>query len=151
MQRKSYPRHERVSRALLREIAKFIEAGNVKDDRLNTTISIVDVELNPSLSSARVYFSILDPDFEDDIGTQAAIAAALNEHSGLIRGNAARQIHLRYAPKLYFIYTDSLSQSVNLIGLIDSVVDKDQRRHKDSNIETEADYESVEDEVETDS
>ncbi len=56
---KSFERREKVARALKIEIGNLIQKGGVKDDRLNRFISIVDVSLNPGLSSAKVFFSIL--------------------------------------------------------------------------------------------
>ena len=52
----------------------------------------------------------MDPDLTDDFGVQAAVKAALDEHSGSISGNVARQINLKYAPRLYFNFTESLKR-----------------------------------------
>ena len=56
---KSFERREKVSRAIMREISNMLQAGAVKDDRLNKFVSIVDVDMNPALSSAKVLFSVM--------------------------------------------------------------------------------------------
>ena len=98
----------------------------IKDDRLSVMVSIIDVNMSPSLSSARIYFSILDSDLIDDIGVQAGVKAALDGQSGMISGELARTLNLRYAPRLHFIYTKSLKDSVELISLIDKTVESDE-------------------------
>ena len=124
---KQYERRVQVARAIQKEIGALIQKGGIKDDRMSSFVSIVDVELNPSLSSARVIFSVLSGD-EDDfshMGTQAA----LKDSSGYIRGVIGRKLNLKYAPKLYFVASDSLSKSVDMVDLINRTVEDDERNH----------------------
>ncbi|NQY78912.1 MAG: 30S ribosome-binding factor RbfA [Candidatus Caenarcaniphilales bacterium] len=118
-----------MARAIQREIATMLWNNSIKDDRISGLVSIVDVEMNSSLSSAQVFFSIMDPDLTDDFGVQAAVKAALDEHAGAISGNVARQINLKYAPRLHFNFTESLKDSVELINLIDKAVESDEANH----------------------
>ena len=103
--------------------------NSIKDDRIEGLVSIVDVQINSSISSAQVFFSIMDPDLTDDFGVQAAVKAALDEHAGAISGTIARQINLRYAPRLHFNFTESLKDSVKLVNLIDKTVESDEANH----------------------
>ncbi|MCH2227879.1 MAG: 30S ribosome-binding factor RbfA [Candidatus Caenarcaniphilales bacterium] len=128
--KKGYERRKRVAKAIQREIATMLWNNSIKDDRISGgLVSIVDVEMNTSLSSAQVFFSIMDPDLIDDFGIQAAVKAAFDEHSGAISGNVARQINLKYAPRLHFVLTESLKDSVKLINLIDKAVESDEANH----------------------
>lgn len=124
--KKGYERRERVSKAIQREVARMLWSNVIKDDRLSAMVSIIDVNMSPSLSSARIYFSIMDSDLIDDIGVQAGAKAALDEQSGMISGELARTLNLKYAPRLHFIYTKSLKDSVELISLIDKTVESDE-------------------------
>ena len=122
---KSFERRVQVARALKREIANEIQAGFVKDDRLPELISIIEVDLNPSLSSAKVLFSVMSEDDTEEIVRTASAKAALDEHASRLRGVVARKLNLKYAPKLNFCPSDSLRKSVDLVHLIDKAVEED--------------------------
>jgi ribosome-binding factor A len=127
---KSFERREKVARALKIEIGNLIQRGGVKDDRLSNFISIVDVSLNQSLSSAKVSFSILSQN-EDEVMNELEMSstkAALNDNAGSMRGIVARKLNLRYAPKIYFVESESLSKSVDMVDLIDRTVNQDEEK-----------------------
>lgn len=124
---KSYERREKVARAIQREIAVLIQQGGVKDDRLDPFVSIVEVDLNPSLSSAKVIYSVMGDSDLGHVGTKAA----LNGQAGYIRGVVARKLNLKYAPKLIFVETSSLSKAVDMVDLIDRTVAEDQSHHEE--------------------
>lgn len=125
---KSYERREKVARAIQREIASLIQQGAVKDDRMDPFVSIVDVDLNPSLSSAKVFYSVMD-DGDNELG-HVGTQAALNDKAGSIRGVVARKLNLKYAPKLIFVEAKSLSKAVEMVDLIDRTVAEDERHHE---------------------
>lgn len=128
--KKSYERREKVARAIQRELGLLIQQGGVKDDRLDQFISIVDVDLNSSLSSARVIYSIMSKD-DADVGGKGT-QAALDESAGYLRGVVGRKLNLRYAPRLIFIATDALSQAVDMVGLINRTVEEDKIKKEQS-------------------
>ena len=54
--KKGYERRKRVAKAIQREIATMLWNNSIKDDRISGgLVSIVDVEMNTSLSSAQVF------------------------------------------------------------------------------------------------
>lgn len=122
--KKGYERRERVSKAIQREIANML--WSIKDDRIAGMVSIVDVDMSPSLSSARVYFSIMDSNLIDDIGIQAGAKIALGEQAKTMSGELTRTLNLKYAPKLHFVFTKALKDSVELINLISKTVEADE-------------------------
>lgn len=133
---KQFERKVQVARALQKEIGALIQKGGVKDDRMAALVSVIDVSLNSSLSSARVTYSVLSADGDEyaQIGTQAA----LSDNAGYIRGIVGRKLNLRYAPKLYFVASDSLSKSVDMVDLINRTVEEDQQnRDEDESDEEE--------------
>lgn len=127
---KSYERRTKVAKALQREIASFIQQGGVKDDRLDKFVSIVEVDINPALSSAKVLYSVMN-EIGADCVDHAGTKAALNEHSGYIRGVIGRKLNLRYAPKLIFVESNSLAEAVNMVDLINRTVAADDAAHHD--------------------
>jgi ribosome-binding factor A len=119
---KSFERRTQVARAIQRELGNILQSGLIKDDRLSKLLSIVKVDLNSSLSSAIVLYSII----EQDIGLCEGAQAALNEHAGRLRGMIGRKLNLRYAPKLVFTRCESLSKGVDMVYLINQTIEKDQ-------------------------
>lgn len=124
---KQYERRVQVARAIQKEVGALIQKGGIKDDRMASLVSIVDVDLNPSLSSAKVIFSVLDKDGDElsHIGTQAA----LKDNAGYIRGVVGRKLNLKYAPKLIFVASEALSKSVDMVDLIERTVEDDASKH----------------------
>lgn len=124
---KSYERREKVARAIKIELGNLIQRGGVKDDRIDKFVSIVEVNMNQSLSSAKVVFSILNSidDKEMNEIEMSSMQVALNENAGYIRGVIGRKLNLRYAPKIFFVSSDSLSKAVDMVDLIDRTVNED--------------------------
>ncbi len=122
---KSYERRTKVAKAIQKELGTLIQRGGVKDDRLEKFISIVDVDLNSSLSSAKVIYSVMSADDDPDVGHQGT-QAALDEHSGYLRGIIGRKLNLKYAPRLIFVASDSLTRAVDMVDLIDRTVHEDE-------------------------
>jgi ribosome-binding factor A len=125
---KQYERRVQVARAIQKEIGALIQKGGIKDDRMASVVSVIDVDLNSSLSSARVIYSVLSG--EDDEVSLMGTDAALRESSGYIRGIIGRKLNLKYAPRLYFIHSNSLSKSVEMVNLIDRTVESDEASHR---------------------
>ncbi len=128
---KSFERRTQVAKAMQRELASIIQSGGLKDDRINAFVSIINVELNPSLSSATVTYSLLVGDLEEQDLQMASTQAALQEHASYMRGVVGRRLNLRYAPKLFFTPGNSLRQTVDLIHLIDQTVQTDKATHEE--------------------
>ena len=125
---KSFERREKVARAIKMELGNLIQKGSIKDDRIDDKfVSIVDVSLNSSLSSAKVFFSILNQSEDDDLAQleMQATQAALNDNAGYMRGVIARNLNLKYAPKIFFALGDNLSKAVDMVDLIDRTVSDD--------------------------
>lgn len=125
---KSFERRKQVAQALKREIAQFIQSGALKDDRVSPLLSILEVEMNPSLSAAIVKYSIIGS--EDDPAQVTGTQAALDDKASYIRGVVARKINLKYAPKLIFNYSDSLKKGFDVINLINEAIKTDESSHE---------------------
>jgi ribosome-binding factor A len=111
-------RTARIESQMQRALAALLMRG-VKDPRVgNVTVTAVSVQKD--LSAARVWFlpfgKVADP---------AAQLEGLASAAGFLRGEVARQLGLRHAPKLEFILDTGLEQAVHLTQLIDRAVASD--------------------------
>lgn len=124
---KSFERRIQVAKAIRKELALIIQSGGVKDDRLPDFVSIIDVDINPSLSSAKVIYSVWDAD--DPANTsllkQSSTQAALDDQARHLRGIVGRKLNLKHAPRLVFVRSDCLGNSVDMVHLIDETVKHD--------------------------
>ena len=109
------PRHLRVAQQIKRELSAIIQR-DLKDDRIGGLVSITDVECSDDCRRARVFISVFgEPD------KQASTMDALNDHTGAIRGEICRRLHLRVAPEMMFKLDTSLERGANVSELINKI------------------------------
>ena len=104
-----------------RALAALLQRG-VKDPRVGR-LTVTSVEVMQDLSAAKVWFV----PFGRDLDPQAAQAQleGLKSASGFLRGEVARQLGLRHAPRLDFIPDTNLERAMHLTQLIDAAVASD--------------------------
>ena len=95
-------RHERVGEEIAHEINAML-AGELKDPRLEGTVVVSEVLVQPDMKHARVFVSMLGSSKE-----QADAIKALEHASGYIRSEIIERLQLRRLPELHF--TLDLSQ-----------------------------------------
>ncbi len=112
---RDYPRSQRVAEQLQRELADIIRTG-VQDPRLGM-VTITEVVLTRDLESAKVYFTVLDPE-------QQALQSMkiLNRAVGFIRSQLGPRMRLRLVPQLNFVYDTSVARGAYLSSLIDEAM-----------------------------
>jgi ribosome-binding factor A len=110
-------RIERLNREFLRDIADIV-SNRLKDERLKDAV-FTSVECSRDLSHAKVYFTVLDYSSAD------AIKSALDSCAGRIKGFLGRDMHIRQAPELHFIFDDSERKAREIDALIDRVMKED--------------------------
>ncbi|WP_119342882.1 30S ribosome-binding factor RbfA [Facilibium subflavum] len=106
------------------EIQKVIVAllaKKVRDPRLRW-VSITGVDVSKDLSSAKVYFSSVDKDVQVN-----DLLKAFESAKGFFRSAVAKQINLRVAPSLRFIYDDSLAYGNKMADLIQKARKDDEK------------------------
>ena len=114
-------RHQRIESQMQRTLAQ-LAAREVKDPRVGP-VTITAVSLAPDMSAARIWF------LPFGLAAQADEALeGLRSASGFLRGEVARQLGLRHAPRLEFIIDTQLEQAQSLTALIDKAVASD-RKH----------------------
>lgn len=117
----SNARGARIASQMQRSLAALLRRG-VKDPRVgNVTITAVD--LAPDRSVARVHFLPFAGGHSPD-----EVLAGLRSASGFLRGEVARELKLRHAPRLEFEVDTNLEQAAHLTQLIDSAVKSDRAR-----------------------
>ena len=96
-------RHERVGEEIAHEINAML-AGELKDPRLECSVSVSQVRVQPDMKHARVFVSV-----RSDIAREQTDAIKALEHAnGYIRHELVERLQLRRVPELHF--TLDLSQ-----------------------------------------
>jgi len=117
-QRNSRP--QRIAAQIQRTLAELVPRA-VKDPRVGH-LTITAVSLLEDLSSARIWFLPFGTgrDVEEQL-------AGLRSAAGFLRGELARQLGLRHAPRLEFLVDTNLEHAQALTQLINTAVANDRR------------------------
>ena len=95
-----------------RYIAELL-TKKVKDPRITEMFTILEVNCDKELSSAKVYVSI----FSTDVERAAQTFAAIRENEPYIRREISRNMHIRKVPEFHFVLDTSMAygQKINEI------------------------------------
>ena len=121
------------TRRIAEEIRKIVSTmliNGIKDPRINSLVSVTDVEVTSDLSYAYVYVSILGGDEESTL-------EGLKSACGYIRREVGKSIKIRHTPEIIFKIDDSLLKGM----YIDELIKKVNNGYKDSSEENEKDGE----------
>jgi ribosome-binding factor A len=111
-------RHQRIEAQMQRALAALVPR-TVKDPRVGN-LTITAVTLLEDLSAARVFFLPFGKDRDAD-----EQLAGLKSAAGFLRGEVARQLSLRHAPRLEFELDTALEHAQSLTQLINNAVASD--------------------------
>lgn len=111
-------RVKRVNQLFRQELSNLI-AHEAKDPRLDSLLSITEVDTAPDLKSAKVYVSHVRPDAD-----RAEIITSLRSAAGFLKNELGHRLELRYFPELTFFWDDSIERGGRIIELIDRLHDK---------------------------
>ena len=108
-------RNQRIESEIQRVLAALI-AREVKDPRVgNVTITAVTVLKDKS--AAKIFFT---PFASSNPPEQVRVG--LTHAGGFLRGELGRRLGLRHAPRLEFVYDDTVEGAAHLTGLIEKAV-----------------------------
>jgi len=111
----THGRTQRIESEIQRVLAALI-AREVKDPRVgNVTVTAVSVA--PDMGSARVFFTPFAA-----LHPPAQVREGLTHAAGFLRGELGRRLGLRHAPRLEFVFDESVENAARLTHLIDSAV-----------------------------
>ena len=114
----------------IRKIVSTMLINGIKDPRINSLVSVTDVEVTSDLSYAYVYVSILGGDEESTL-------EGLKSACGYIRREVGKSIKIRHTPEIIFKIDDSLLKGMYM----DELIKKVNNGYKDSSEENEKDGE----------
>ncbi len=117
---KEYARTQRVADYLQRELAALIQR-EVRDPRLGM-VSVTGVEVSRDLGHAKVYYTVLDADSQDDAGECTEV---LNHAAGFLRSALSRDSSMRSVPQLRFYFDASVGRGREMEALIKRAADAD--------------------------
>ena len=117
---KEYARTQRVADYLQRELAALIQR-EVRDPRLGM-VSVTGVEVSRDLGHAKVYYTVLNADSQDDAGECTEV---LNHAAGFLRSALSRDSTMRSVPQLRFYFDASVGRGREMEALIKRAADAD--------------------------
>ncbi len=100
-------RLERLNESI-KELLSEMLMSRIKDPRIGF-VTITSVEVASDLLSAKVYFSVMG-DKEKRLQTESGLKSAKN----YMRKTITKELKIRYAPELRFIYDDSLDKAMGI-------------------------------------
>ena len=113
-------RHQRIAAQMQRTLAELVPRA-VKDPRVGH-LTITSVSLLEDLSAARIWFLPFGKNRNVD-----EQLAGLQSAAGFLRGEIARQLGLRHAPRLEFLVDTTFEHAQALTQLINTAVANDRR------------------------
>ena len=119
---KEYSRTQRVADYLQRELAGVIQ-HEVRDPRLGL-VSITGVEVSRDLGYARVFYTLLGCDSDQDAADSTEV---LNKAAGFLRTQLSRDSSMRTVPRLRVHFDNSVGRGRFLEGLISEAADADRK------------------------
>lgn len=91
-------RHERVGEEIAHEINAML-AGELKDPRLELSVSVSEVRVQPDMKHARVFVCVRSENPKE----QTDAIKALDHAMGYIRHELVERLQLRRVPELHFV------------------------------------------------
>lgn len=108
---RSNHRIERVN-AIIKEILSEIVLNDVKDPRLGL-VTVTGVTTAADLSAARVHFSVMGDEAQRQVTLKILRGA-----SGYMRHTIARELDVKVAPELRWVYDDSLDRAFRIAEVL---------------------------------
>ncbi len=117
----THGRTQRIESEIQRVLAALI-TREVKDPRVGN-VTVTAVHVAPDMGSARVFFTPFA-----SLHPAEEVHAGLTRAAGFLRGELGRRLGLRHAPRLEFVFDESVEGAARLTHLIDRAV-ADDRAH----------------------
>ena len=106
-------RQLRVAEQMRHLLAENLIRGELRDPRLaGRHLTVAEVRVSRDLKSATVFTTELGGELSRDV------AAALQQASAYLGGWLARQMHLKYAPRLHFVADETFAHAAKIDRLL---------------------------------
>lgn len=109
----TFSRTKRIAEEIRKVIGNMLISG-IKDPRINSMVSVTEVEVTSDLSYAYVYVSILGGDEEESL-------EGLKSASNFLRKEVSKSVKLRHTPQIIFKVDDSIKKGMYMEELIKKV------------------------------
>lgn len=103
----AYNRMDRISEEVRKELSSIVR--ELKDPRIKTVVSVVNVTVTKDLKFAKAYISVFG-----DEATQKGVMDALKSASGFIRREIGHRINLRATPEFTFVLDNSIEYGAHI-------------------------------------
>jgi len=129
---KQSSRSRRIAEQIKRELAMLVQSG-LKDPRLSL-LNISAVEVSSDYAHAKVWFSTLNPDPD-----QEKLAEVLNFSGSFLRRQLGKALRLRIVPQLHFQYDNSIANGTHMSSLIENAIAEDENKNDSAQESDETD------------
>jgi len=103
----AYNRIDRISEEVKKELSAIVR--ELKDPRITTVVSVVNVSVTKDLRFAKAYISVFG-----DEKVQKGVMDALKSASGFIRKEIGRRVNLRNTPEFTFELDNSIEYGAHI-------------------------------------
>lgn len=130
----SYPRVKRLSEEIKKIVSDSIR-NELRDPRISSMTSIVEVDVTRDLRYVNIYVSVLGNEKE-----KADTMEGLIKASGFIRREIGKKIKARYTPEVLFKLDESIEKGIYMYNVITKVNEENHLSEDESNdIEDDSD------------
>lgn len=105
-------RHERIAEEIHHEVDIML-AGELRDPRLEASMTVTEVRVSPDLKQARIYVNI-----EGTPEEQSDALAGLEAAGGYIRHELCERLQIRRSPELRFQLDTSIKEAQRIDELL---------------------------------
>lgn len=103
----AYNRIDRISEEVKKELSNIVR--ELKDPRIATVVSVVNVRVTKDLRFAKAYVSVFG-----DENAQQDVIAALKSAAGFIRKEIGQRVNLRNTPEFTFVLDNSIEYGAHI-------------------------------------
>lgn len=119
---REFKRSDRVADAMQRSIAQILRS-EIRDPRIGMP-NVNAVHVPRDLTSAKVFLTFIGLDDQDAIDDAVSV---LNDASSYIRTLVAKDVKMRIAPRIHFVYDKVAVEGQVLSNLIDRAIKSDSK------------------------
>jgi ribosome-binding factor A len=111
----SQRRMEKVAEAI-RQVVSMAILAEIKDPRVRD-VTVTYVEVSPDLRVAKVHVSVMGDDTHQNLTLRGLESAA-----GFLQSKLARELELRYTPKIAFLLDQGVKRSIEIAKILREVL-----------------------------
>ena len=111
----SQRRVQKVAEAI-REVVSMAILAEIKDPRVRD-VTVTFVEVSPDLRNAKVHVSVMGDETHQNLTLRGLQSAA-----GFLQSKLARELELRYTPKITFLLDQGVKQSIEIAKILREVL-----------------------------